>query len=154
MDRLTSLGNYALIGAAVAALLNTMDLQELARLPRELGHLRQYHQEWSAAVEERQELEEQQRKLVSRINAKYGIIDDLCKGRLTLSEAAGRFRETNDASDEGRRLLTGVGRAESEDEMLYRHVIAWVEHSDAVPEPAGKQLVARLEAELADMLCR
>jgi hypothetical protein len=90
--------------------------------------------------------------VLARLAAKARVVADLRAGRLTLPQAAARFRRLNDApcTDLARRL-----RGATEEERLCRQVIRWAE-STAQGESPGEAEQTRdgLEAELDGLLAR
>jgi hypothetical protein len=134
----------ALLAAAAAALAAASACHALAR--------------WAAgdlaalAREGRREAAMEQRLAASRevLQAKTAVVHDLIAGRLTLWEAARRFRELNPRLAGGGNA-DGIGpyRVVSGEEALWRSVLLWIEnelhHHDgrAVAAPT----LARLKAE-------
>jgi hypothetical protein len=113
---------------------------------------------WRDYVETRrreEQLDQQLRAIHARITAKGEAAWGLIEGRLTLLEAAARFREANEATgDRFGAYWRWADRPEGE--RLCRQVIEWV---DAELRTAGapvgdRVLVGRLEAELAEHLGR
>jgi hypothetical protein len=112
---------------------------------------------------ERQEQQNRQRRaeldrhdgiVLRRIMAKEAIVKDLLEGRLTLLEAAQRFQDLDEKSDErlDQYRLRYPGR--SDGEKRCRQVIDWVRTrlEDRPPSQAAA-LLQRLEEELNDILC-
>lgn len=87
------------------------------------------------------DLDGQLSAVLARIHERQEIVEQLVAGRMSLSEAAERFRELNRAERDCHRLLPG----NSEEEKLYRQVIHWVSHS-------SKALAAQFEGELEEIL--
>jgi hypothetical protein len=90
-----------------------------------------------------------------RLLGKFAITRDLLDGRLTLFQAAARFRELEALTSEyiyyPRTLYPGA----TDEERLCRQVIVWA-HNEAMcitPSQAAS-LVERLEAELHEHICQ
>jgi hypothetical protein len=121
-----------------------LDFWELPELMAQMRQSEQFNEECDQQREHVAEME-RRRDEVARAAA---------EGRLTLAEAAERFRR----EDEGaiRLLLRDVRTkypGESEDVLLCRVVLFWVEQ--VYEEPAQRQAaVSRLQAELNDLRAR
>jgi hypothetical protein len=88
-----------------------------------------------------------------RTLAKHAVVTELLAGRLTLREAAARFRELNADDPNIRDRLAQVYQGDSYEVALFRNVI---EHARSemrlrAPEQVAS-VVARLEAELQEYL--
>jgi hypothetical protein len=93
------------------------------------------------------------RAMVERLRARGAVTNELRAGRLTLVQAAARFRSLNvyppDSVPDLRRFLPGA----TDEERLCRQAIFWAEGSDPAMSPAARELTRRrLEAELNRLL--
>ena len=97
------------------------------------------------------EMGRRQALVVERIAAKNRVTAELIGGRLTLLEAAARFRDLNDIPEDCPDPYRQAFSGDSDGEKLCRQVIAWV-----AAELRGRSspLVECLEAELQDLLGR
>jgi hypothetical protein len=97
-----------------------------------------------------EELDYRRQVVVRRILAKTEAVQELLAERLTLMQAAARFRDaesTGPAGWEPDRPATGDGQTDGERQC--RAVIAWVRGWLTVHRPAeATEVVARLETEL------
>ncbi len=89
-------------------------------------------------------------ELTARLTGKDAAIRDLRAGRLTLLQAAARFRDLNGADDTAAIDRWGRFAGATQEERLCRQVIQWA----GAAGPAGEPTRRRLEAELADLLAR
>jgi hypothetical protein len=139
-----ALAYVALIGMTLAAL-TRMPTALGARLDLEWGSLSELQEVVRSGNEKNAELESRIQEARARVTAKGEVIRDLRGGRLTLAQAAARFRDVEDVRDPGPR----------EQERLCREVIRWAE-ADAQTESwtAGERTRRRLESELAGLLAR
>src|SRR5262245_55903382 len=113
-----------------------------------LAGLAQYRPAWAAQVdldwwslpelcedlqhgEQESDVQEARRQAaVDRLGARVAVIDDLRARRLTLAQAAARFRRLN-ATPGGRPVdLSRHMAGATEEERLCRQVIAWAEGAD------------------------
>ncbi len=98
-------------------------------------------------------LERQRQAVLARMAAKDRVVAELVAGRLTLSQAAARFRGLSVALPDGAHPPGAEGRTEGE--RLCREVMAraavWL--ADHAPDRAAA-VAARLEAELRQQLGR
>jgi hypothetical protein len=91
------------------------------------------------------DLERRQQAVLRRVLAKTEAVKELRAGRLTLVQAAARFRDADAAGPPG----CEPGPLPADEEGLCRAVIAWVRGSYVVDRfPEAPAMVARLEAEL------
>jgi hypothetical protein len=93
------------------------------------------------------------RAMVERFRARGAVTEELRAGRLTLVQAAARFRNLNayppDSVPDLRHYVPGA----TDEERLCRQVIFWAEGSDpAMPLAARKWTRRQLEAELDRLL--
>jgi hypothetical protein len=108
---------------------------------------------WRDLVEARrrgERLDRDLRAIAERTAAKDGAVRELIGGRLTLAEAAARFRAADEsAGARFGRYWRWSDRPEGE--RLCRQVIEWVrvELRSGGAAPGGRLLLERLEAELA-----
>ncbi|HZT82744.1 MAG TPA: hypothetical protein VFA26_21115 [Gemmataceae bacterium] len=112
--------------------------------------------EGASGQDEENVLDRQLRAVVQRLEKKQQVIAALLGGRLSLLEAAARFRELNETPSElpnhSYRILF---EGKSDEERLCRQVIAWAYNEAEVSSPEGARAVRRrLEAELAEHLAR
>jgi hypothetical protein len=111
---------------------------------------------WNDAVMPDQELEDQLKLSLQRNYAKDAVADDVIDGRLTLFEAAARFRTINESNTQAVHWLTSYPYRNQPYELaLCRSVIRRVE-VELRSRGSGPEddTVARLEAELAEHLKR
>jgi hypothetical protein len=93
--------------------------------------------------------------VILRILAKQHLTSEVAAGRQPLLEAAALFRELNRLPPALHPVDHPSLAGRSEDELLCRHVIAYVAARDGDwPESAAEAAVARLEAELQEELRR
>jgi hypothetical protein len=77
---------------------------------------------------------------------KHEVIAKVTAGRLTLREAACRFRELHAQQDDGTRHILRIYPAASEEESLCRNVLAWVEE-EVRNNPGVAAVLTRLATE-------
>jgi hypothetical protein len=86
------------------------------------------------------------------LEGKRQVVIDLRAGKLSLAEAADRFRELHTFADDGQDPILGpYAGVENSDEAVCRNIIRWAEIQTR-DEPDAAQLLARLNRELADIL--
>jgi hypothetical protein len=119
---------------------------DVGTLPGDLQRL-------SQAAEKRQELEAARVKIVALIAAKDRIAADLTAQRLTLPEAARRFRALSAEPPIWEHALAAEPGA-SEFERLCRHVIHWTQVTLQERPEEARHVGERLEAELHQYLRR
>jgi hypothetical protein len=142
----------------------------LALLGTSLVALSQYRPSWAAELnldwwnlpELREDIrreKEREGKLrrdtgIARCAAREEVTQDLLAGRLTLPQAAARFRALNAAVGPNVPPLGLWFPGATEEERLCRQVIAWVESASTVPRSPGSGRTARrrLVAELTALL--
>jgi hypothetical protein len=111
---------------------------------------------WHEPVIHGQELENQTKRVMQRSAVKDAVVAEVIAGRTTLFEAAANFRSINASSPRAEHWLTTYQYPDQPyDLALCRSVIGRVEralHSHSPGE--GDDIVARLEAELAEHLRR
>jgi hypothetical protein len=84
--------------------------------------------------------------------AKFRVIHRLLAGRLPLRQAAACFRDLNASAPEGDKYLRRVLPGVPPEQALCRQVIWYVEAELRTrPQQRGGEVVARLEAELAEL---
>jgi hypothetical protein len=89
----------------------------------------------------------------ARLAAKEQTTQELLAGRLTLVQAAARFRVLNASATGEARDLTLYLDGATDEERLCRQVIGWAKGARAIRSPeAGEQTCQRLEEELAGLL--
>jgi hypothetical protein len=103
-----------------------------------------------------QELDDQLKQVLLRSDAKDAVAADVIDGRLTLFEAAARFRDLNESNPQAEQWLTGQPhRDQPYATALCRSVIRRVEvELRARGSKPDDDIVARLEAQLAEHLKR
>jgi hypothetical protein len=91
-------------------------------------------------------LERRQRLLELSNKAKSGVVAEVIAGRVTLAEAAGSFRDINNArEDDGGDVLGPLWRPATE-EGVYLCVLSWVE-AELRGDPRAARILAPLEEE-------
>ncbi|HKI33340.1 MAG TPA: hypothetical protein VKA46_15915 [Gemmataceae bacterium] len=91
----------------------------------------------------------------ARMAAKEQTTQDLLAGRLTLLQAAARFRAHNASPPRLAADLADHIAGATEEERLCRQVIGWAKGAAATTSPgAGERTRQRLEAELAGLLAQ
>jgi hypothetical protein len=111
--------------------------------------------EWYVAMIQAQDLEVQAKLVQQRCDAKNAVVADVIAGRLTLLEAAARFRSLNASCPQAKQWLSYKFRDQSYELALCRSIINRVEVE--LRSRASQQeydTVARLESELAEHLQR
>jgi hypothetical protein len=93
-----------------------------------------------------EELGRRSRVLVSALEDKCRLGDDLVAGRLTLREAADRFREIAARQDGGTGRVLRAFPAASQDESFCRHALCYVE-AECLRNPELAGVLAGLRAE-------
>jgi hypothetical protein len=115
----------------------------------------EWWREFAEARRQGERLEQAARAVRARWATRGEVAREVIAGRLTLLEAAARFREANEAAGD---VLGCYGRWKPypTGECLCRQVIDRVamELLEAGVPPEGRVLVRRLESELADHLAR
>lgn len=114
-----------------------LDFWNVPRLNNEMDRLQRHSEE----------LEQQARAVMLRLNAKTDIVDEVYNGNLTLSEAALRFRNLNKANPKFIEHARALRPECSDDELQYWNVIDTARNS-FIRYPDEKQFVARLSKEL------
>jgi hypothetical protein len=147
---------YALTPVIGVAAITGLGLRQPAADFAEVGSSRRPALLWNDDVVRGQELDDQLKQVLLRSDAKDAVVADLIDGRLTLFEAAARFRAVNESNPQAEQWLTGFPLGDQPYETaLCRSVIRRVE---VELRPRGSKLghgiVARLEAQLADHLKR
>lgn len=92
-------------------------------------------------------LDAQDQAVLERIAARYRIVDALLEGRLTLRQAAARFRQLNPSSAEAP-WLPVTYPARSEEERCCRQVMVYARHVLRNRPEEAQRILPRLEAEL------
>jgi hypothetical protein len=100
------------------------------------------------------DLDAQQAEVLERLAVKHEIAEQLLAGRLSLSEAAARFRDLTPRGSLGERILRAAYPGAGDDECFCRAVINWVGSREASPSTAHEARVRQLEAELEGRLGR
>jgi hypothetical protein len=133
-----SLGVFAPGWAAAVGL-------DVWNLPSDVGNLR-------AERRLADELKAKERVMTTRIAAKQRVITELLAERLTLIEAAARFRTLNEESDRPINVAE-LFPAQSEGESYCRQVLRWVRAAaDESTADHGAVILSRLEVELKGFL--
>jgi len=115
-------------------------------LPEACEELRRGEQELASQ-------EAQGRVMVERLRTRIEVVEDLRAARLTLVQAAARFRRLNAVPPECPIILCHYVAGATEEERLCRQVLFWVEGQERTSPPtAGQQTRQRLEAELGRLL--
>jgi len=108
-----------------------------------------------AEVRRSDELDAQLTEAQHRVGAKQQVVSDLIAGRLSLLEAAARFRDLTPPSSDAARYLRSVYAGASDDERFCRAVIQWVRGTRRSGSRAeADRVAARLEAEFQEYLRR
>jgi hypothetical protein len=102
------------------------------------------------AEAESEDLDRRGAAVLARINARQEVVRDLCDGRLTLLEAAARFRALNaTAGATARRAAQDIYPGASEGERICRQVIGHVRtHLEEQSPGRGETVTRALEEEL------
>jgi hypothetical protein len=92
---------------------------------------------------------DQRRAACQRLtSSKARTAAELIAGRVTLRQAAERFRELNAMVDDGNDDAVGAYRVESGEEALWRNVLVWVQATlRQSGDPAAPEVLRRLWAE-------
>jgi len=114
-----------------------LDFWNLPRLNGEMDRLQRHGEE----------LEQQARAVMLRLNTKMDIVDEVYNCNLTLSEAALRFRNLNQANPKFIEHARALRPECSDDELQYWNVIDTARNS-FIRYPDERQFVARLTDEL------
>jgi hypothetical protein len=140
---LLTFGGYV-AGMGTGPTLQTPSPGELLEILRRLTH----------GLQLRSVLEERHQKSINQLLAREAVLADLLGKRLTLPEAAARFREWEwELANRG--LAPGLGAGSSEGERCCRLVIEWVRSREGTPsDPGALALRRRLEVELEELLER
>jgi hypothetical protein len=149
-----TLSVVALLGTALAAL-NQYRPAWAARMQFDWWSLPALHEQIRRGEQESADLDARCREITARVLAREAVIRDLRAGRLTLAQAAARFRDIN--GPDGKAPLEVAGRfgGATEEERLCRQVIAWAEVVARYESPGAAEPMRRgLEAELAALLAR
>jgi hypothetical protein len=97
------------------------------------------------------DLDEQEERALRHVAQRHEVVDRLIGGRLSLLEAAARFRDLTVDSPECLRYLRNRFPGASDEECFCRQVIGWVEIELKDRSPADvPRVVGRLEAELQE----
>jgi hypothetical protein len=138
----------ALVGAGF------LDPQQLARMAADVQHLPAYLRTLTDCHDQMADVDRQLEAFWVRQAARREVVAELVERRLTLPEAAARFRDLNaKACSAGHVRLFFPGR--TEEESICRHLIFWAQcelESDA--PSVAQEVAARLEAELNEHLRR
>ena len=102
------------------------------------------------SLEEGRRLDEIDRSVMARIEAKTLLIDEVVANRMSLVEAAARFRSLAEAGlDQPMRVLQFLP-GDTNEEKFCLQVILWAEtHLREVRTSQGNEVLARLRRELA-----
>jgi hypothetical protein len=106
-----------------------------------------------ASIEESRELDVQIEESIQRCKAKEDVVRDVIAGRLTLLEAAARFRDVNASWPKARAVLQQAYAGLPYELALCRQVIAYAEVELRWSDQKDRVL-RRLEAELEEHLRR
>ena len=125
------------------------EVTENRMLPGRIG-------EWYTAMIQAQDLEAQSKRVQQRYDAKNAVVADVIAGRLTLFEAAARFRKLNASNPQAEHWLGYQFRDQPYELALCRSIIHRVDLELRSRRASGPEdgTVARLEAELAEHLKR
>jgi hypothetical protein len=150
-----ALSCVALVGMALAAL-NEYRPAWAARAGLDWWSLPELHAQLRRCEQEQAALGQVGATVVARAAAKERVSADLRAGRLTLLQAAVRFRALGAAPSCPGVDLRGHYAGATEDERTCRQVISWVAGAVAQDESpdASEEVRRRLEAELANLLER
>lgn len=139
---------YVLLTAASLAAAGLLDRQRLAEAAADLGQLPRSVRAWLDSNREIAEIDREMEAFWKRHEARREVIAELTRRRLTLAEAAGRFRDLN-AEAPCRRHLRANHPGRTEEESVCRHLIAWARGELSGRSPGlADEVAARLEAEL------
>lgn len=108
---------------------------------------------WQGTVEDlralERELDEKSAGVLRRVVEKQRLAHEVCEGRMTLLEAAARFRDLNTMPPAFRaEYLTTAFAGGSEAERLCRHVLAFVRAELPLAASQAEEMTARFEAVL------
>ncbi len=153
---MTSLSRYAACGlVAVGLLIGALSFRPewAAALGLDVTELPRLQEQIARDTQRRAELEEENQGVLRRVDEKQAVSREVLAGRLTLVEAAARFRTVNTAYPESMSYLRNLCSGGSDEERLCRQVIGWVEGEGSGGDRAEThRVVARLEAELQELL--
>jgi hypothetical protein len=135
----------AVLLTAVGAGLVYIGADLLSRLGRDFGELAALQRRLDESARRDEELDGHREVYLRRIVVKEQAVGELLAGRLTLPQAAARFRDVEEALPVtwGPPCCAASGSAEGE--RWCREVMAWVQTQHGEDLPA---LAARLEADL------
>jgi hypothetical protein len=139
---LTALATCTLFGLSSGESPGWLDFKDMAALYRRFVGQRQRGEE----------LADQEVRLHSRLRGKERVARDLAQGRLTLTQAAARFRELSAGTPEVQDAIDRVFRSGSEGEKLCRYVILWTERALEESPETARATGERLRAELDELL--
>ena len=140
------------LGVAAVAALSAVPLAWLAGWAAEqtLG-LSGLSRSLAEARPRRRDLDDAIRRAAVRVRAKEAVVTELLAGRVTLLQAAARFRAIDRAMPEGFWARFGRTRPDDSDHEYYcRQVIGYV--TPTTDDDRSWELVLRLEAELREHL--
>src|SRR5438093_13422899 len=139
-------------GSAIVLAVFVLDLMNpgwLARLGAGLRSIPDARVDLQQELEFGYRLEKQSQALLVCAVAKRQILMELIDARLTLLEAATRFRDMDRSLHNGRpERLRAVWRSSSEMECYCRHLVQWAEWEFAERPAAATEVLARLRTEL------
>jgi hypothetical protein len=146
---------FLLVGAVLAALTGALCLfpGAAARLGLDFWTVPELGLDMQRGEADAADMDRQSEETVRRLTAKGEAVQEVLDGRLTLWQAAARFRDLDataraSARRQARRRFPGL----SEDERSCRQVIAWAAEADEKRPGGGTGLARRLTAELEDAL--
>jgi hypothetical protein len=138
--------------AVLSAGFQGVDPALLVNLPGDLAALPELQDKLRCENERREQLEQRREKMTEQFQERDRVAAELAAGRMTLAEAAARFKELLMSYRVSRDYLRHYGVRPGAEERLYRQVILWTQDF-LVREPAkAAEVTARLEKELADHL--
>jgi hypothetical protein len=94
-------------------------------------------------------------KALVRIKTRREIIEELAAGRMTLFDAASRFKQLNSEPNPGKIDVLSLFRGATENERLCRQVITWLDTiTHNMTESQRQQVLGQAEAELRNHLAQ
>lgn len=156
MNTLTRFFVCAIVASGLLAGAASISPEWFASANLDFWSLPELHASISQAQLRRAELAAEGQRVGERLELKQEAITALLDGRLSLFEAATRFRAANQLHSESMDSLRRIVPGRSEEEKVCRQVINWAvaaaTHQDSPTE--GEKVSARLEAELAQHLAQ
>jgi hypothetical protein len=155
MTSLSRLAACGLLAAGLTAVAVSLRPDWAGDLGIDVWNMPELQEQIARNLREQEALDREGEVVHRRMAAKRVVVADLAAERLTLLEAAARFRDLNALSPDSLHYVRTCYPGTTDEERLCRQVIAWTEtelHERRADD--AERVVARLRAELGELLGR